>query len=60
MAESLFRFVKEGVGLVKHLRWAIDAKVALEIALGAAMGGHRNMVTMKEAMHFTNSPRGPA
>jgi indolepyruvate ferredoxin oxidoreductase alpha subunit len=45
--ESLFRFVKEDVGRVKYLEWAINEKVALEIALGAAMGGHRSMVTMK-------------
>jgi indolepyruvate ferredoxin oxidoreductase alpha subunit len=45
--ESLFKFVREGVGRVKYLEWAINEKVALEIALGSAMGGHRSLVTMK-------------
>jgi indolepyruvate ferredoxin oxidoreductase alpha subunit len=45
--ESLFRFVKEGLGQMKYLEWAINEKVALEIALGAAMGGRRSLVTMK-------------
>jgi indolepyruvate ferredoxin oxidoreductase alpha subunit len=45
--ESLFKLVRDGSGRVKYLEWSINEKVALEIALGAAMGGHRSMVTMK-------------
>jgi len=45
--EALFAFAREGVGSVKYVEWAVNEKVGLELALGAAIGGVRSMVTMK-------------
>jgi indolepyruvate ferredoxin oxidoreductase alpha subunit len=45
--EAIFSFVEEGVGSVGYVEWAVNEKVGLELALGAAIGGARSMVTMK-------------
>jgi indolepyruvate ferredoxin oxidoreductase alpha subunit len=45
--ETLFSHLKEEGTPLRYVEWAVNEKVALEMALGAATGGMRSMVTMK-------------
>lgn len=45
--DTMLRLVGEGKVSIPYVEWAVNEKVALEIALGAALTGARALVTMK-------------
>lgn len=46
-SEVIMTLQEYGKGLDIYVEWAVNERVALEVALGASMGGARSMVTMK-------------
>ncbi|MGC9121929.1 MAG: indolepyruvate ferredoxin oxidoreductase subunit alpha, partial [Thermogladius sp.] len=46
-SEVIMTFHEEGRGLPVYVEWAVNERVAFEIAYGAAIGGVRALVTMK-------------
>ncbi|AFK51538.1 indolepyruvate ferredoxin oxidoreductase subunit alpha [Thermogladius calderae 1633] len=46
-SEVIMTFHEEGRGLPIYVEWAVNERVAFEIAYGAAIGGVRALVTMK-------------
>ena len=45
--QNLFQNVEDGEASPAYVEWAVNEKVALEMAIGASIGGTRSMVTMK-------------
>jgi indolepyruvate ferredoxin oxidoreductase alpha subunit len=55
--ESVFAYLREGIGSATYAEWAVNEKVAFEVALGASMGGRRSLVTMKgPGMNIASDP----
>lgn len=44
IVETIFKYPHDGV----HLEWSVNEKAAIEVAAGAAYGGARTLVTMKQ------------